>query len=272
MVDKIKIMVYNKNMNLKEKLYEKIIRDSTIPNINGYVNMYNDNLINGIENKYFENDLKNGSGNELNEKFRALWSSSALVVNNFVPFVKNITKITFNNNIFEKAGFERKFSTGLGGTPPNIDFFMEKADLLIGFESKFSETLVETKSEFKERYFSIKYLNSKFIELIKKYNNKNNFLHISQLLKHSIGLINYKMQTGKNVILYYIYWTPLNWNDFDEYNKHENELKIFSKEINDTNQIEFKSIKYIDLWKMYEKDNILKKHISKLRNRYEIKI
>jgi hypothetical protein len=91
-------------------------------------------------------------------------------------------------------------------------------------------------------------------------------------LKHSIGLINYKIKTKKDVILYYIYWTPLNWNEFIEYNKHEDELKIFSEEINSTKQIKFMSIKYIDLWKRYENNNILKNHISVVRDRYECKI
>jgi hypothetical protein len=153
-------------MNLKEKVCEKIINNSKIPNINGYVNVFNDNLIKGVEKEYFLNDLRNGSGNELDSKFKALWSSSALVVNNFVPFIKNIHELVFDNNIFEKAGFERKFPTGLGGTPPNIDFFMEKNDLVIGFESKYLEITTETKSEFKDSYFSIKYLNDDFFNIM----------------------------------------------------------------------------------------------------------
>jgi hypothetical protein len=259
-------------MNTKEKLYKIIIEKSKIQNINGYVNKFTDNLINGVEEKYFVNDLKNGSGNELDEKFRALWSSSALVVNNFVPFVKNIDKITFDNKVFENAGFERKFPTSLGGTPPNIDYFMEKSDLLIGFESKYSEILSETTSEFSEKYFALKFLNAEFIKLMKKYNNKCGYLHIAQLLKHSIGLINYKIKTGKNIILYYVYWTPLNWNDFYEYNEHENELNIFFDEINSTNQIIFRRIKYIDFWKIYENEKNLRNYIENIRNRYELKI
>jgi hypothetical protein len=257
-------------MNLKKKLYDKIIISTKIPSKNGYVETYRHNLLNGINEKYFVNDIKNGSGNELNKKFRALWSSSALVVNNFVPFVENIENISFNNSIFKNAGFERKFSTGLGGTPPNIDFFIENNNLLIGFESKYSEILNKTISEFKDKYFFIKYLNDNFLKLMKKYNKTNGYLHTAQLLKHSIGLINYKIKTGKEVMLYYIYWTPLNWNNFYEYNNHESELKIFSEELNATNQIKFLSMKYADLWQIYENDNILKDYIRMLKTRYEL--
>ena len=259
-------------MNLKKKIYEKIIANSKIPNINGYVNTYNDNLLNNIEEKYFINDLKNGSGNELDKKFKALWSSSTLVVNNFVPFVKNIRKIIFYNSVFENAGFEKKLPTGLGGTPPNIDFFMEKSDLLIGIESKYLEITDETKSEFVDKYFSINYLNNDFKKLMGKYNKKIGYLDTAQLLKHSIGLIKYKIETGKKIMLYYIYWTPTNWCDFYEYEKHENELKIFSEEINATKQIEFKSLRYFDIWEEFEKQTILEKSIKNIRNRYEIKV
>ena len=195
-----------------------------------------------------------------------------MAVNNFVPFVKHVGKINFIDTIFCKAKFEEPFSTGLGGTPPNLDFYMENSNLVVGFESKFLEIITETKSEFKEKYFSIKYLNKDFINLMKEYNNKKYYLHAAQLLKHSIGLINHQKKHGKDIILYYIYWTPLNWHEFDEYNKHENELKTFTKEINSTNQIRFVNIKYTEFWNIYENNILLNEHIKNIRKRYEFSI
>lgn len=259
-------------MNTLEKTKKKIIDTTNLENKNGYVNNYRQNLLNGIEDKYFINDLMAGSGNELENKFKALWSSSALAVNNFVPFKKYIGKVTFFENIFEKAGFEEKYSTGLGGTPPNIDFFMENKNLVIGFESKYLEILKESESVFSNKYYSIKYLNNNFISLIKKYNNTKGYLHKAQLLKHSMGLINYKIKTGKNIILYYIYWTPSNWNNFIEYKKHEAELEIFSNELNLTGQIAFKCIKYSEFWNMYEKNKILNNYIKNIKIRYELEL
>jgi hypothetical protein len=257
-------------MNLKEKICQKLIKNATVNNENGYVQSYKDNIFEYIDEKYFVNDLMKGSGNELNSKFRALWSSSALAVNNFAPFIKKINHLEFDGNLFLNGKFERKFPTGLGGTPPNIDFSLENNKLVVAFESKFLGTLSGIKSEFKSSYFRIKYLDKNLIKLMEKYNGRYSFLHFAQLLKHSIGLINYSMKTGKNVILYYVYWTPINWHEFAEYISHDNELEIFTQEFELINGIKFKSIKYMDFWNIYEKNEIIKKHIFKIKERYEL--
>lgn len=56
---------------------------------NGYVLKIEDNLIPNIAPGVFQDDLKRGSGNELNFKFRAVHSSSALVVNTFANWKNN---------------------------------------------------------------------------------------------------------------------------------------------------------------------------------------
>lgn len=52
----------------------------------GYVSEVGQNLIEGVHLVDFEADLRQGDGNELEEKFRAAHSSSALAVNTFAPF------------------------------------------------------------------------------------------------------------------------------------------------------------------------------------------
>ena len=52
----------------------------------GYVSEASQNLIEGVHIGDFEADLRQGDGNELEGKFRAAHSSSALAVNTFAPF------------------------------------------------------------------------------------------------------------------------------------------------------------------------------------------
>src|SRR5450759_1463439 len=52
----------------------------------GYVSEASRNLIDGVHLNDFEADLRQGDGNELEGKFRAAHSSSALAVNTFAPF------------------------------------------------------------------------------------------------------------------------------------------------------------------------------------------
>jgi hypothetical protein len=55
----------------------------------GYVSEASQNLIEGVHLDDFEADLRQGDGNELEGKFRAAHSSSALAVNTFAPFKAN---------------------------------------------------------------------------------------------------------------------------------------------------------------------------------------
>jgi hypothetical protein len=273
-------------MNLKEKVCSVIIENNkTIKHTDGYVNDFHENLLEGIEDEYFVKDLNNGAGNELEDKiddktkvitkakFKALWSSSALVVNNFAPFVKNLAVFTCKGNNFTKAGFERKYPTGLHrATPPHIDFFAENEEILFAFESKYTETTSTTKVDILDKYLSIKYLNTAWKELIEKYNGKEYYLDVAQLIKHSIGLINYKNQTNKKVVLVYIYWQPLNYTAIEEFVKHENEIKLFKDDLNKQNDIEFIAISYPEFWKIYEKNDKFKNHIELMRQRYSFTI
>lgn len=263
-------------MEISKFFKDRIIEQINISNDNGYVSTISENLIDGIDEKLFEDDFQKGSGNELKSKFKALYSSSALVVNNFA-IIKNL-KDSFSflgETNFEQVNFERKFPTGLGGTHPNLDFALENSNKLIAFESKYLETLDKKKVSFKDSYNKEKlnYINPFWFDLIKEYQGEKLFLDVAQLIKHSIGLINYKNKNiDKEITLVYIYWTPQNVNQIPEFEIHHIELLEFEERIKNQKDINFISMSYIEFWKLYENDNNLNEHFKKVRERYFIKI
>ncbi|MDP2038266.1 MAG: hypothetical protein Q8L04_12860, partial [Ignavibacteria bacterium] len=255
----------------------------------GYVLSNEDNLIDSFPNwSEIKSELSNGSGSELNGKFNAVYSSSALCVNNFAPFKlykDNISILGFSN--FIEASFEKKLPTSLGGTPPNLDFYLETQYEIIGIESKFLETIDE-KAPNKNSNFApylkniskLFYLPEGFIELIKQYDSddKKRQLDIAQLLKHSIGIIHrcktkyefFLNSMFTKPVLVYIYWQPQNWFNVDIYCNHENEIIQFSDEIRKF--ITFIPISYLEFWKVYENDRRFSEHIGKMKERYLITI
>ena len=261
-------------------LFEQvIINNSKIPNKNGYVFNISDNLINGLSVDLFYDDLMQGSGNELISKFSALYSSSALAVNNFAIVKKHLKDFSFlDYSNFDKANFERQFKTGLSGTPPNLDFTLENKNAVIAFESKYLEPLDKKKVVFKDSYnkSNLSYLNDFWFNLIDNYVDKEHFLDVAQLIKHSIGLINYKRnipdKQTKKVLLVYIFWTPINSDKFSEYIQHSNELNEFTDNINKQSDVEFISMTYNQFWDLYQNNPIFNGHFDKLRNRYSIEI
>lgn len=258
------------------KIFEQaIIKKANKPNLNGYVLDNSNNLIDGVDVDLFQNDLMQGSGNELKNKFNALYSSCALAVNNFAFVKKHLADFTFlNYSDFNNAIFERHFNTGLGGTPPNLDFAIENDDTVIAFESKYLEPLDTTEAVFTESYNkdNLKYLDDFWFSLIKKYQNKYLYLDVAQLIKHSIGLINFKRKTKKNIILVYIYWVPDNYDEYSEYLKHSKELVEFSNSLNNYSDLRFESLTYNQFWDSYDNTNLFKGHFDNMRKRYKTRI
>lgn len=83
-------------MKSSRSFFERqIVKQTSIANNNGYTKSIEFNLIPGVSKDVFISDLKSGSGNELEFKFKALYSSSALAVNNFSIVKMNLDTFSF---------------------------------------------------------------------------------------------------------------------------------------------------------------------------------
>ena len=85
--------------HIKQKLWERF-KEKSISTIdkNGYVLTPQENLLPGINLADFEDDYMQGSGNELEGKFLAVHSSSALVANTFARWYKTPSKLLLYGN------------------------------------------------------------------------------------------------------------------------------------------------------------------------------
>lgn len=117
-------------------------------NEKGYVDKNECNLIEKFSNwEAIKSELQEGQGSELKKdngviKFNAVHSSSALCVNNFAPFKEKKDKFSFfGYSDFTEATFEKKLPTGI--STPNLDFYLENKNTVMGFESKFTELLIK---------------------------------------------------------------------------------------------------------------------------------
>lgn len=97
------------------------------PDQKGYVHQARANLVEGVRFADFEADLRQGDGNELEGKFRAAHSSSALAVNAFAPFRSDAAALRLpGGSDFTSLSFERKCPHGLvGRRAPNLDVVVE---------------------------------------------------------------------------------------------------------------------------------------------------
>jgi hypothetical protein len=259
---------------IRKKIIKQLINNSPKANEKGYLNHYSENLISTILEEDFKTDLENGDGNELYGKFQALHSSSALGVNFFGLFKRNLDKFAvLGEKNFKKSQFEMKLPTGMS-RPPNLDFYLENVNCIIGFESKFLETLSQKKPEISNAYSDnlLSKVDEGLIEIISHYreNNAKSHLDTAQLIKHSIGLIRNK--GNKKAKLVYIYWEPLNALEFIEYKRHKIELDEFSERIKCVKGIEFHHTTYLEFYNNFVNDNFFKHHLENFKNRYFFKL
>lgn len=272
-----------------EKIKEKCRNDGIIFDNDNRVLFPEMNLIRIFPNwKQIMKEIGKGQGSELKiidgkrPKFNSIYSSSCLCVNNFALIKEKCSNISiFNYGPFQKAIFEEKLPTGI--SCPNIDFYLESEEVIIGIESKYTEILsskipnwkdnkgIGNLSKYKKREKEIKYIPAGFIENIIDYYcsiNTPYYLDVAQLVKHTLGLIRGGTEKGKKKILVYIYWEPNNVFEYENYEKHKSQIEEFSKKISE--YIIFKSISYKKFWEQNQDNDVLSLDIQMNREKYEL--
>lgn len=241
-----------------------------------------DNLISGVEENDFWTDLSDGSGNELVDsgktpaKFCAIYSSSALAVNNFGPFRNSPNNLVLaNKGGFHCAKFERKCPTPLRGTPPHLDFLVYGSESIVAVESKFLELLAPKQVKFAESYRTIVWQPSEsawqtMYDSLVVEPTKFTHLDAGQLVKHYLGIRHTFRDWPQEKVLMYVFWEPKNAGEIPEYITHRKEVDLFSEAVSGS-EINFVSISYPELWNYWSRESNwtgMAKHIEALKERY----
>jgi hypothetical protein len=241
----------------------------------GYVANPKSNLIPGVELADFEDDPRAGAGAELDGKFLAVHSSSALVVNCFAPLRNGSIPLELGQHRGLKiVGFEQKFPTGLPrAQPPHLDVIAKNASGLVAIESKCLEYLSPAVAKFSDRYKGCiteerrdaRPWFQEMLRLMGKSGAQYGLLNAAQLIKHALGLIH----AGEDVALIYLYWEPLDHALSPLFHKHRDEITEFAERVAG-GKPSFAAT--AELWDAWDRrgDAGLCKHVQHLRERYEV--
>lgn len=263
-------------MTVVDRAKQALWKKAGLKHEKGYLKKSEMNLLSGVTPEMIKDDYLKGSGNEWERKFRAIHSSSALAANTFGRWKTKPALLTFAGyKGFDKIEFEAKCPTGLKGTPPNLDVLLKSTDTVIGIESKLLEPLKSTTPKFSASYSKNKLPQCDDIwwDILekKKYQPTASHLDAAQLIKHYLGLRkNYSEH--KNVLLAYLFWKPLNADEFEEYARHAEDLEVFRKAVQDSETMRFMSLDYLQLWDAWEKDKNMAQHAKLLKDRYCVEI
>ena len=246
----------------------------------GYVRTPTDNLLPGVAMEQFEQNLLEGAGDELRTKFCAVHSSSALAVNCFAPYVKNLDQISlFDESGASEIRFEKKLPVFPRARAPHLDVWIERNNRVIAIESKFLEYFKPKrpkKTDFKAAYERLAPPGLAEKCWWEVYNDAKqrhaSHLNRVQLVKHYFGMRKYQEKNPVQMTLLYVFWEPTNGNVLDECIRHRSEIEAFKKSVEPASKIEFRWMTYSDLWKQWSKIPSLSKHAADLKARYEISL
>ncbi len=266
----------NIELRAKKKLWQRFteLHPHQAPDQKGYVTAAEQNLLPGIDIVTFKQDLSGGSGNELESKFLAVHSSSALAVNTFALWKTDPQSYTLCNITgFNQLTFEKKCRTGLRGTPPNLDVLLECETAVVGIESKFLEHLTRKKPKFSPSYSRDKLpqIEDLWWKALGHYRNApQQHLDVAQLIKHYLGIRKQCAHKDTKVLLY-LFWEPENALELPEFRKHREEIREFASRI-DGGSVRFEAMSYPELWNNWNVRKDLSAHVANLRRRYSVEI
>ena len=226
----------------------------------------------------FEADLHQGDGNELEGKFRAAHSSSALAVNTFAPFKSRPAELPLPGaSGFTDIKFERKCPHGLvGRRSPNLDVLADGPNGVVAIESKCLEPLTPHLAKFAPAYDSQiideRRQSAWFREMHRLIENPRSYkwLDAAQLVKHAFGLA-YTFP-NQRVTLIYLYWEPSNPGAHPIFAEHRAEVTRFATSVTGGGP-EFVAMSYPELWKLWESyagSEWHHAHVDRLRARYGV--
>ena len=240
----------------------------------GYVRVPDENLVAGVRLEDFEADLRRGAGDELRMKFCALHSSAALAANTFAPFkARPEDLVLVGSGSFNRLEFEKPLPTGLKGTPPNLDVWLEREQEVIAIESKLLEYFQPKKAKFKDKYqrTALPQRDECWWEVLEEAKTAGKrHLDVAQLVKHYFGISNH---VRKNVVgratLLYLFWEPLNWTDVAVCRQHRAEVEELAKRVAGS-RVKFEWMTYPQLWETWSAVPLLAPHAANLKARYGV--
>jgi hypothetical protein len=235
-----------------------------------------------------------GAGSELRAKkgerpkFLAAYSSSALALNCFAPFL-SAHELVFEGHSFGQPQLEAVLTIGGGCGRPNLDLLDASTERVFAVESKCTEYLKTKKTLMRSDFAWLKArvrgdpyerrtrelaAGDGAIELHSILTEDPfAFRHLdaTQLLKHYLGMRNeFQDRTGT---LVYLYWEPENVHAIDACRAHEDEIARIRALLTDR-CVTFTPLTYSVLWRAWSSRDreFLREHAAALAERYSVVI
>jgi hypothetical protein len=259
--------------SLEKRLEELLAELAGTAKTGGRVQRIQDNLVPGVRVEDFEQDLRAGAGRELEEHFLSSRSSCALAVNAFGWFKPRPTELRFLGKAdFHSLRFEKQLPTGLNGTPPHLDVWLEGRNGVIAIESKLLEYFPRKKAEISESYRrpALPQAEDCWWEVLQQSKNRRSHLGVAQLAKHYLGMKRWMDEhPAASATLVYLFWEPSDASGLAVCRQHREEIRQLEQTVAES-KVNFRAMSYPELWQEWQILPALTQHVENLKARYAV--
>jgi hypothetical protein len=246
----------------------------------GYVVELEDNLLPGIRRAAIADAFAAGAGHELDGKLRAPWSSSALAVNSFGRWQRDLELFSLGgiSGFDGSLAFEAKCPNGVSSVPPHLDVLLTRGDDVVAVESKCTEYLARKTPQVSQAYLVLRRrfderAASRWFGALTSV-PEFELLDAYQLVKHYLGLrLTYP---GRPLTLVYLFWEPLGADAHPILGQHRAEIRRFADLVGGDASCRFAARSYAEHWDALEglpaRPEWLSGHLAALRARYAVAV
>lgn len=252
---------------------------------------FEDNLLPGLTTgqiRTIRSQLEQGDGRELDptptgkRRAHAPYSSAALAVNAFGRWLgaEPMLELAGLHGFDQPLSLEHKLRIAHGGGEANLDCVLRGPSLLVGIESKLTETLtthdpVEWRAAYQSPEMRL-LLDGGWAEVFRDSREQRwtpGHLGLEQLIKHALALQTHAH--GRETHLVYCYWEPRNGETVPETRTHRDEIAALLARVGDGSP-QLHALAYADVLAEWEAITSpapwIPEHLAQLRARYDTAI
>ena len=238
----------------------------------GRIRRIDDLLIAGVHHEHLPGSIDR-------TRLRSPQSAAALAINTFLPWQRTPEQLPLAGwTGFDAVQFEVRCPTGLRGTPPHLDFVALRGEAVVAVTVRCVEYLSRRKTPVASSYDRLLAATPGLdpwrgqLERLRGEPNRHRHLDLGALVKFALALG--RTFPERPTTLLYLYWEPLNADDFDEFCHHRREAADLAAAVGDA-RVAFDALSFDAIWRQWATlaaPAWLADHVDRLRARYCVPI
>jgi hypothetical protein len=238
----------------------------------GRVRRVSDLLIDGVADHQLPDSVDR-------TRLKSPQSAAALAINSFLPWQRAPDQLPLCGWIgFDAVQFEVRCPTGLRGTPPHLDLLALREGMAVAVTVRCTEYLSRRKATVASSYDRLLAATPalelwlRVLQDLRARPTRYRHLDLGCLVKYALALG--RTFPDRSTTLLYLFWEPLNAEQFDEFRRHRAELAALGEEVRGA-RVVLQAKSFNALWREWaerRQPTWLAGHVARLRARYGVTI